>query len=232
MRARDRVSLAPRRAPSCRRRRQDRRRLRPVRAGRASDPDLGRGHREGASRSRSRRPPRRADGHTAGPVARSARRQAGARHPRARAHSPREALARRSAERRGLAQAVAATPYLALWRRGETQDRQNIKNSSGNLKSRARLIDTALAEADPGTGPQVTRSSSRCRRSTSTSDDDPRIVDCVQAVLPSAPSHHDVSTRRDNRIASDVRRPARLRAVGCAAGLPGPLARYKTYATV
>jgi CRISPR-associated protein Cmr6 len=52
------------------------------------------------------------------------------------------------AERRGLARAVATTPYLALWRRGETQDRQNIKNSASNLKARARLVDAALAETD------------------------------------------------------------------------------------
>jgi len=56
------------------------------------------------------------------------------------------------AERRGLARAVATTPYLALWRRGETQDKQNIKNSASNLKARARLVDAALAEADPEPG--------------------------------------------------------------------------------
>jgi CRISPR-associated protein Cmr6 len=46
-------------------------------------------------------------------------------------------------ERRAFARAVATTPFLALWRRGETQDRRNIRDSRDKLKARARLVDTA-----------------------------------------------------------------------------------------
>jgi CRISPR-associated protein Cmr6 len=56
------------------------------------------------------------------------------------------------AERRGLAYAVAATPYLALWRRGEKQDKQRIMDSPGLLKRRARLVDEALSDEDRGSG--------------------------------------------------------------------------------
>jgi CRISPR-associated protein Cmr6 len=56
------------------------------------------------------------------------------------------------AERRGLASAVAATPYLALWRRGEKQDKQRIMDSPGLLKRRAKLVDDARSDADRGPG--------------------------------------------------------------------------------
>lgn len=58
------------------------------------------------------------------------------------------------AERRGLARAVAATPYLASWRRGETQDRRRIRDNPAKLKARAKLVDESLVEADPAPEPR------------------------------------------------------------------------------
>ena len=65
-----------------------------------------------------------------------------------RRHLDKERLAD-PADRRGFARVVAATPYLARWRRGETQDRQHIKDSPARLKERAKLIDDAASEGDP-----------------------------------------------------------------------------------
>jgi hypothetical protein len=52
-------------------------------------------------------------------------------------------------ERRAFARAVSTTPYLALWRRGERQDKQRVRDSGDKLKRRARLVDDASSDADP-----------------------------------------------------------------------------------
>jgi CRISPR-associated protein Cmr6 len=57
-----------------------------------------------------------------------------------------------AAERRGFARAVAETPYVALWRKGETQDK-TIRTGRDKLRARAKSVDTAASEPDPESTP-------------------------------------------------------------------------------